>query len=44
LETSELELKHKEKEFYLNKMFNNSLENAQYSKYLIDGSESMEEE
>ena len=32
------------KEFYLNKMFNNSLENAQYSKYLIDGPESLEEE
>ena len=44
LKTAELELKQKEKEFYLNKMFNNSLENAQYSKYLIDGPESLEEE
>ena len=44
LKTAELEIKQKEKEFYLNKMFNNSLENAQYSKYLIDGPESLEEE
>ncbi len=44
LKTAELEFKQKEKEFYLNKMFNNSLENAQYSKYLIDGPESLEEE
>lgn len=44
LKTAQLTRKQKEQDFYLNKMFNNSLENSQFSKFLLDGHQLPEED